>query len=114
MTEQYAGWAEEFVGERLDAKLALSRGWHDQGSENFHFGAPARKGLWVKSISPTHSCGHMKILIFLFMISCFILDESAADTTGIAALQQSALSSRGRRRFPGLAADGLGTEKTHG
>ena len=59
----------EFAGSTVVEERLIAEDWYDQSSENYHFGLPQNKGLWVKRIDQEHGCeihtAWLFILLFL-------------------------------------------------
>jgi len=54
-------------GLQLDTARMQDGMWHDQGSDNFHFGMPVEKGLWVRQFPASHHCEFNTIELYLLV-----------------------------------------------
>ena len=61
-------WALEFVGKKFNPEKALQEEWYDQSSDNFHYGVPRGKGLWLKRLDPAEHCGCHMVMIFIMVV----------------------------------------------
>lgn len=57
----------DYCHQEVNREKLASDGWHDQGAENYHYGLPRKKNLWVKRITPSHQCGHITIWLFVYL-----------------------------------------------
>ncbi len=56
------------VGVVVNVDRMLSDGWHDQGSANYFFGLPQRKGLWVKKVDHQHFSERGGKILYLLLL----------------------------------------------
>jgi hypothetical protein len=47
-------WAEPFIGQAFDTRLARAAGWWDQGSASAHFGVAHGNSVWMYKIDDTN------------------------------------------------------------
>jgi len=58
---------EKFGKHKVSKSRLNENEWYDQGSDNYHFGLPIKKNLWVRRIIQSHRCSNHTIWLFLLL-----------------------------------------------
>ncbi len=67
MTMKDSHLSDLYAGKKVDTGKMAKKGWHDQGSANFHYGVKREKDLWVKKYNPAEGSDCHVVWLFVIM-----------------------------------------------